>query len=284
MHSVLITGGTGFLGRGLVRRLLDDGARRVRVYSRNEFAQSRMRDDYADERLGFFIGDVRDADRLERAMHGCDLVIHAAALKRIEVGHYNPDEMVKTNVMGSMNVIEAARRARVRRAIFISTDKAYQPISPYGTSKAMAEGLFLAGNRQTLGPRYVVCRYGNVAGSTGSVIPHWRTLLERGFDIPVTDPGCTRFWMRRSQAVDLVMKAAASEEELLIPTLPAYDLSTLALALGVSAMRIVGLGVWEKKHESMGPGNSSDVARRMSLEELQAELEVLDAEPKYVSA
>jgi UDP-N-acetylglucosamine 4,6-dehydratase len=227
---------------------------------------------------------VRDADRLERAMQGCDLVIHAAALKRIEVGHYNPDEMVKTNVMGSMNVIEAARRARVRRAIFISTDKAYQPVSPYGTSKAMAEDLFFAGNRQTLGPRYVVCRYGNVAGSTGSVIPHWRTLLERGFDIPVTDPGCTRFWMRRSQAVDLVMKAAASEEELLIPTLPAYDLSTLALALGVSAMRIVGLGVWEKKHESMGPGNSSDVARRMSLEELQAELEVLDAEPKYVSA
>ena len=141
--NVLITGGSGFLGRALTRRLLTGGARRVRIYSRGEFAQANMAAEMNDDRLGFFIGDVRDQDRLERAMQGIECVVHAAALKRIEVGAYNPDELVKTNVLGSMNVIEAARRARVGKIVFVSSDKAYQPVSPYGQSKALSESLFL---------------------------------------------------------------------------------------------------------------------------------------------
>lgn len=290
MSGILITGGTGYLGHGLARRLIELGHRRVRIYSRGEFAQHKMAQAFADAKnpdgeqaLAFFVGDVRDQDRLERAMRGCDYVIHAAALKRIEVGHYNPDEMVKTNVLGTMNVIEAARRAGVERVVFVSSDKAFAPVSPYGTSKALAEQLVLAANRQSLGPRYVVCRYGNVAGSTGSVIPTWRARIAAGQPIEITDPDCTRFWMTLEQAVELVLDAFTTDEPLLIPTLPAYRLADLAMALGdayghrlVPASR-TGLAPWEKPHESMAEGNSSDRAPRLSVHDLR---ELLKAVPQ----
>lgn len=278
MKNVLITGGTGFLGRGLAEKLLSGNVHRVCIYSRGEHAQASMQEQFADERLRFFVGDVRDRDRLERAMNGVECVVHAAALKRIEVGALNPDEMVKTNVLGSMNVLEAARRARVRRVVLVSSDKAFEPVSPYGLSKALAEDLFLAANRMNLGPIHIVCRYGNVSGSTGSVIPRWKALIARRQQIQATDPECTRFWMRREQAVALVVSAMHGDKTMLIPELPAYKLGDLAVAMGASSMKITGLGAWEKRHEGMAAGNSSDSARRMTVDELRAELALIEVD------
>ena len=276
MESVLITGGSGFLGRALTERLLAQGCERICIYSRNEYAQARMRADFQDDpRLRWFIGDVRDAERMERALQSAKAVIHAAALKRIEVGHYNPDEMTKTNVVGTMNVIEASRRAGVRKVVLVSSDKAFEPVSAYGHSKALAESLVLAANNiSPWGPRYSVCRYGNVSGSTGSVIPVWRELIAKGFAVPVTDPDCTRFWMSREEAASLVLGTLATPEggELAIPSLPAYRLGDLAEAMGAQGVEIKGLGSFEKKHESMAAGNCSASARRMSVEELRERL------------
>lgn len=279
-NSVLITGGTGYLGHGLVERLLQDGYQRICVYSRGEAAQAAMRRRFDDPRMRWFVGDVRDKDRLCRAMQGVDLVIHAAALKRIEVGAYNPDEMVKTNVGGTMNVIAAARETSVRRAVLVSSDKAFEPVSPYGQTKALAESLFLTAN-EGFGPEFTVCRYGNVAGSTGSVIPVWREELARPDNsargVRMTDPECTRFWMSRDEAVSLVLSTlhAGSTGEVVIPELPAYRLHDLAVALGAQAVQVTGLGAYEKRHESMCAGRSSDRARRMTVDELREQLEVV---------
>lgn len=271
MKSVLITGGTGSFGQAFTKRLLKDGVERIVVFSRNEHAQAEMRDRLSDSRLRFFIGDVRDRDRLRRAFDGVDTVVHAAALKRIEVGVYDPIEMVKTNVTGTMNVIEAAIDAKVKRVVGLSSDKAWQPISPYGQSKALAESLLLNANSYSGrgGPSFVVTRYGNVAGSRGSVIPRWKEMKRQGVaTVPVTDPDCTRFWMWMDEAVDLVIKATrTNSNEILIPDLPAYRLGDLASVIGVK-MNVTGLPPWEKKHEGMDDGNTSDLARRMGRDEL----------------
>src|SRR3990167_10046489 len=208
MKSVLITGGTGSFGRAFTSRLLKDNTvERICIYSHSEHTQAEMRESLNDERLRWFIGDVRDRDRLRRAMEGVDIVVHAAALKRIEVGQYNPVEMIKTNILGAIYVIEAAMDAKVRKVVALSTDKAYQPISPYGQSKALMESLILAANNTVgpEGPRFSVTRYGNVAGSNGSVIPLWRSQLASGKTVSLTDPGCTRFWMTMAEAIDLVL-------------------------------------------------------------------------------
>lgn len=233
-----------------------------------------MRQAFGDDpRLRFFVGDVRDQQRLKRAMHGVGVVVHAAALKRIETGAYNPDEMLKTNVYGSINVIEAAADAGVAKAVFLSTDKAFQPVSPYGMSKALAESVWLAANVTHGGTRFAVTRYGNVAGSTGSVIPRWRLMLDCGaLSVPVTDPNCTRFYMTIDQAVRLVEDTIERMPLTpVIPTLPAFRLGDLAEAMG-AAMDIRGLPEHEKLHEGMDFGNTSDVARRMSVEELREAL------------
>ena len=279
--SILITGGTGSFGRAFVQKALDNGVDRICVYSRGEHAQADMRDGMHSldaDRVRFFIGDVRDRDRLRRAMAGIDIVIHAAALKRIEVGFYNPVEMVKTNVGGAVNVIEAAMDAGVQKVVALSSDKAFQPVSPYGCSKALAESLFLAANNMTpaYGPCFAVCRYGNVAGSAGSVIPKWRDILKQGDVVPVTDPDCTRFWMTMDEAVGLVMRTLKEMHggELAIPDLPAYRLGDLAEAMGAK-MEVTGLPSFEKMHESMREGQSSDVARRMSVDELREGIDAL---------
>lgn len=279
-QGVLITGGTGFLGHALVEKLLADGCQRICIYSRNEYAQAQMRARFNDDsRLRWFIGDVRDRDRLERAMSSVYAVIHAAALKRIEVGAYNPDEMVKTNVDGTANVIWAARRSGLGKAIFVSSDKAFAPVSPYGQSKALAESLFLNSNDPQNGPRFLVCRYGNVAGSTGSVIPTWRALISAGKTITVTDPECTRFWMSREEAAKLVVDTLVPETDVLpsvvVPELPAFRLGDLVEALGAKDVEVVGLPPHEKKHEWMDAEKCSGDARRMPVEELRERLEVL---------
>lgn len=276
MKSILVTGGSGFFGRGFVREALDRGVERVCVFSRDEYKHSLMRADFGnDPRLRFFVGDVRDATRLRRAMGDVDLVVHAAALKRVEVGEYDSGEMVKTNVLGSMNVIEAATDAGVPRVVALSSDKACEPMNCYGASKLVAEKLFLAANnsRGANGPIFAVCRYGNVSGSTGSVIPTWRRALELQRVVQLTDPDCTRFWMTLEEAVELVMKTADTMKggELVIPQLPAYRLGDLADALGVAYV-LTGLTPGEKLHESMRPGQTSEVAPRMSMDELKEAL------------
>lgn len=279
MKGVLITGGTGAFGQAFTRYLLKHvEPTRIVIYSRNEFNQHLMAVALAqyESRLRFMIGDVRDRDRLRRALHDIDTVVHAAALKRIEVGHYNPIEMVKTNIGGAVNLIEATQDAGVKKVILLSSDKAFQPVSPYGLSKAMAESLFLAANniRGWEGPSYSVCRYGNVWNSTGSVVPTWQRLISEHKQLTITDPECTRFYMKMDEAIDLVMKAYRTMRggEIYVPNLPAYRLGDLMKAMNAKSFVFSGLPAWEKMHESMAEGNSSDLARRMTIDELKAAL------------
>lgn len=273
--SILITGGSGSFGKAFSRFALDRGASRVVCFSRDEVKQAAMAEQINDKRMRYFIGDVRDRDRLRRAFDGVEIVIHAGALKRIEVGAYNPSEMVKTNVFGAMNVIEAAQDAGVKKVVALSTDKAFQPISPYGQSKALAEALFLNANntRGDKGPEFAVTRYGNVAFSRGSVIPKWRKMVKAGKVVQVTDPDCTRFWMTMKDACELVHTAILTmPRDVLIPTLKAYRLADLAAAISPNP-EITGLPVYEKLHESLAEGVSSEHAERMSVEELRSAIE-----------
>lgn len=272
--SVLITGGTGSFGNAFADYALELGADRVAILSRDEVKQAEMADRMTDPRMRFFIGDIRDAARLRRAFDGVDIVVHAAALKRIEVGHYNPAEMVKTNIIGAMNVIEAAHDAGVEKVVALSTDKAFQPVSPYGQSKALAETLFLNANnaRGKNGPRFAVTRYGNVAFSRGSVIPKWQEILKTRDTVPVTNPCCTRFWMKMSEACDLVLRAIElMPDHVLLPQLKAYQLADLAVALEAK-MHITGLPDYEKMHESLSENYSSDMVERMTVDDLVMEI------------
>lgn len=290
MASLLLTGATGSFGRAFTRRLLAENCYdRICLFSRGEHAQADMRQELGDDpRCRWFIGDVRDQTRLKRAMSGVDVVVHAAALKRIEVGAYNPIEMVRTNVDGAINVVEAAQDAGVSKVVALSTDKACEPVSPYGCSKALAEAIFLAANNTVpkYGPRFAACRYGNVWNSNGSVVPTWRKLVEAGAKaVPVTDPDCSRFYMELSEAVDLVLHTIATMRggELMIPDLPAYRLGDLAEAMGVK-MIVRGLPQHEKRHESMVSGEPSDQARRMTVPELREKLAQIGFHPRQERA
>lgn len=287
-HSVLVTGGTGTFGRAFIQHLLTcHDIERIVVYSRGEHAQAAQRAAlvgvHGHERVRWMVGDVRDANRLERAFAGCDSVVHAAALKRIEVGQYNPDEMVKTNVLGTMNVIEAAVRAGVKRVIGLSSDKAYQPVSPYGQSKALAESLLLSANSMygTRGPAFAACRYGNIWNAQGSVVPLWMDMLDREMPLRVTDYYCTRFLMTIEEAVTLVWNLLLGMKggELVIPDwLPAYQLGDLAHAFNQlygAQLQYTVLPKWEKLHESMNDKLCSETARRLTIEELKCALRLI---------
>jgi UDP-N-acetylglucosamine 4,6-dehydratase/5-epimerase len=256
--SILVTGGTGSFGKAFIREVLDNhNPKRVIIYSRDELKQWEVRQLFNDDpRLRWFIGDVRDLQRLRRAMHGTDFVVHAAALKQVDTGEYNPHEFVKTNVLGSQNVIEACIDAGVKKVVALSTDKASSPINLYGATKLTADKLFVNGNHYAAAyeTRFSVVRYGNVMGSRGSVIPYFRRLAEAGESLPITDLRCTRFFITLPQAVRLVVDSfdAMTGGELYVPRIPSMKVTDLAQAIAPGAkMHDVGLRPGEKLHEEM---------------------------------
>ncbi len=267
--SVLITGGTGSLGQALTEQILNTTeVRRLAIFSRDELKQSNMRMKFmSDDRLRWFLGDIRDIERLKRAFHGVDFVIHAAALKQVDTGEYNPMEFIKTNVLGSQNVIDAAISAEVRRVVALSTDKASSPINLYGATKLTADKLFIAANNYGFkyGTTYSVVRYGNVMGSRGSVIPYFKDLAEQGKNLPITDLRMTRFWISLDQAVKFVLDSLEMMKggELYVPRIPSMKIVDLARAVSSNAvLEEIGMRPGEKLHEEM---ISSDDSRRTLL-------------------
>jgi UDP-N-acetylglucosamine 4,6-dehydratase len=267
--SVLITGGTGSLGKELIANLLTStNARRIAVYSRDELKQLQLRTHFEDNpRLRWFIGDIRDVNRLKRALHGVDYVIHTAALKQVDTGEYNPMEFIKTNVLGSQNVIEASIDAGVKKIVALSTDKASSPINLYGATKLTADKLFIAANNysKAYGTSFSVVRYGNVMGSRGSVIPFFQNLARKGEPLPLTDLRMTRFWISIKDAVEFVMESFELMEggELYVPRIPSMKLIDLAYAIDQnSIIKKIGIRPGEKLHEEM---ISADDSRRTLL-------------------
>ena len=255
--SVLVTGGTGSFGKTFVRTLLGETrARRVIVYSRDELKQFEMQGMFKGERrLRFFIGDVRDKERLERALDGVQVVVHAAALKQVPAAEYNPFEAVKTNVYGAQNIIDASIDRGVERVLALSTDKASSPINLYGATKLVSDKLFIAGNAYAGGKRtrFAVVRYGNVVGSRGSVIPFFKRVAPTGV-VPITDPRMTRFWITLEQGVRFVMDSVERMQggELFVPKIPSMRLTDLAEAVAPGAkLEVVGIRPGEKLHEEM---------------------------------
>lgn len=265
--SVLVTGGTGSFGGRFVDLLLRRAApRRVVVYSRDEFKQYEMERRIPPEhasRMRFFIGDVRDRERLELAMREVDVCIHAAALKHVPAAEYNPMECIHTNVYGAENVVRAALRAGVRKVIALSTDKAANPINLYGASKLAADKIFIAANNLSgsLGTRFSVVRYGNVVGSRGSVIPLFRRLIAEGADsLPITHEKMTRFWITLQQGVDFVVSCAALMQggEIFVPKIPSMRMTDLAHAMAPDLpLKIIGIRPGEKLHEVMVPDDDA---------------------------
>ena len=256
--SILVTGGTGSFGKAFIRRILAlHNPERVVVFSRDELKQYEMRGLLADDdRLRFFLGDIRDRDRLDRALRGVDYVIHAAALKQVDTAEYNPMEFVKTNILGSENVIQASLDNNVKKVIALSTDKASSPVNLYGATKLTADKLFVSSNHYAVAgsTRFAVVRYGNVMGSRGSVIPLFRRLAQNGEPLPITDRRMTRFWITLPQAVDFVIDSLAdmSGGELYVPRIPSMRVVDLAEAIqpGVQTVEI-GIRPGEKLHEEM---------------------------------
>jgi UDP-N-acetylglucosamine 4,6-dehydratase len=256
---VLITGGTGSFGKAFIRAVLKKHKpRKLIVYSRDELKQFEMRqqfDEKAYPALRYFIGDVRDRERLYRAFDGVDVVIHAAALKQVPAAEYNPMEAIKTNVLGASNVIDAAVDRKVRTVVALSTDKAVNPVNLYGATKLCSDKLFVAANNYSSanGPRFSVVRYGNVVGSRGSVIPFFLKARKTGV-LPVTDKRMTRFWITLDQAVAFVLRSIDMMEggEIFVPKIPSMSVLDLAQAVAPECkIRIVGIRPGEKLHEVM---------------------------------
>ena len=261
-EKILITGGTGSLGKGLTKRLLSYNVDSIRIYSRNENQQVKMQSEFDDKRLRFLIGDVRDLSRLTRAMEGIDVVFHTAALKHVPVVEYNPFEAVQTNILGSQNVINASLEENVEICVCIGTDKAVAPLNTYGATKLLMEKLFVtAGNY--LNPirhktKFIAVRYGNVLGSNGSIVPKIIEQIKSKKKITITDPNMTRFNITMNQALDLIERAATTGKggEVFIPKLLAYrlgDLKDVILDLFESknSTEIIFIRAGEKLHESL---------------------------------
>tara|TARA_B110000014_G_C20098232_1_gene575998 strand:- start:550 stop:1539 length:990 start_codon:yes stop_codon:yes gene_type:complete len=257
--QILITGGTGSLGHALTEKLLELGVEKIRIYSRNEHKQIEMESHFNDKRLRFLLGDVRDYNRLIRAIEGVDIVYHAAALKHVPKIEYNPFEAVKTNVYGTQNVIDACMYNNVERAICVGTDKAVSPLNTYGATKLLMEKLFITAiqysNPKKHLTKFFAVRYGNVFGSSGSVIPKFIQQIKSNKKITITDPNMTRFTISMDNALELILNATKSGQssEVFVPKLKAYSLQDIADVikelLGDMGQDIIGIRPGEKLHE-----------------------------------
>jgi UDP-N-acetylglucosamine 4,6-dehydratase/5-epimerase len=263
--SILITGGTGSFGHRFVSTLIKQfNLKRLVIYSRDELKQYEMEQKFYKHRdlLRFFIGDVRDKDRLKEAMRGIDIVIHAAALKQVPAAEYNPMECIKTNIHGAENIIQAALDNNVGRVIALSTDKAANPINLYGATKLASDKLFVAANNMSGGrTKFSVVRYGNVVGSRGSVVPLFEKLIEEGSDhLPITHEGMTRFWITLQEGVDFVINNLKLMQggEVFVPKIPSVRIVDLAKAMAPDLqIKIIGIRPGEKLHEIMCPADDS---------------------------
>lgn len=260
--TVLITGGTGSFGRAFAKKILqEDQCKKVIIFSRDEWKQWEMKQSdplFQHPKIRYFLGDVRDANRLLRAFNEVNIIIHAAALKQVPAAEYNPSEFIKTNVQGAMNVIDAAISCEVEKVIGLSTDKAVNPINLYGATKLCADKLLVAGNAYVGAkgqPTFAVVRYGNVSGSRGSILPFWRKMLAEGAkSLPITDPRMTRFWITLDQAVDFVIKCLKEMRggEIFVPKIPSVHVSELAEAIAPGIPHTYcGIRDGEKLHELM---------------------------------
>jgi len=276
--SILVTGGTGSFGKAFIRTILDkypDIARLV-IFSRDELKQFEMQQEFGQAEypgLRYFLGDVRDADRLQRAFEGIDIVVHAAALKQVPAAEYNPFEFIKTNVLGAQNIIEACLNNGVQRVVALSTDKAVAPVNLYGATKLCSDKLFTAANniRGKRDIRFSVVRYGNVMGSRGSVIPFFLKLREKGV-LPITDPGMTRFNISLDEGVEMVIWAIehAFGGEVFVPKIPSYRITDVAEAIGPECEKpVTGIRPGEKLHEEMitvsDSANTVDLGCRFAI-------------------
>lgn len=253
--TILITGGTGSFGKKFIQRALQEDVKKIIVFSRDELKQYEMAQEFTDSRIRFFIGDVRDKERLYRAFDGVDIVIHAAAMKHVGACEYNPFEAVKTNIHGAQNVIEAAIDRNVEKVIALSTDKAASPVNLYGATKLASDKLFVAANSYVgeKRTRFSVVRYGNVVGSRGSVVPFFQKMKETG-RLPITDPRMTRFWITLDQGVQFVLDNLERMRggEIFVPKIPSMNIMDLAKAICPECeIDIVGIRPGEKLHEAM---------------------------------
>ena len=259
--TILITGGTGSLGQALTKRLLEYNVKAVRIFSRNESKQIEMESNIKDDRIRFFLGDVRDLQRLTRATEDVDLVFHAAALKHVPKIEYNPFEAIKTNVVGSQNMIDACLANDVEKVICVGTDKAVSPLNTYGATKLLMEKLFVAANNY-LNPEkhrtvFLAVRYGNVLGSSGSVIPKFIEQIKTNKPVTITDPKMTRFSITMNEAIDFIFNATkvGKGSEVFVPKLYAYNIADVKNALtellSDTGEKIIGIRTGEKLHETL---------------------------------
>lgn len=263
-QSILITGGTGSFGKKYVQTLLDRyQPKKIIIFSRDELKQFEMQQQFNDPCMRYFIGDVRDKERLTQAMNGVNYVIHAAALKQVPAAEYNPTECIKTNINGAENIIHAALANNVKKVIALSTDKAANPINLYGATKLASDKLFVAANNMSGGHQtlFSVVRYGNVAGSRGSVVPFFEKLIAEGAtEIPVTHSDMTRFWITLQDGVDFVLKnfERMLGGEIFVPKIPSMRITDLAEAMAPDlTINIIGIRPGEKIHEVMCPADDS---------------------------
>ncbi|XOV81428.1 MAG: UDP-N-acetylglucosamine 4,6-dehydratase (inverting) [Aestuariibacter sp.] len=258
--SILITGGTGSFGNQFIRHVLDHYApKKLIVYSRDELKQFEMQQRFDHDSMRYFLGDVRDKHRLKAAMREVDIVVHAAALKQVPAAEYNPNECIKTNIMGAQNVIDACIESNVRKVIALSTDKAANPVNLYGATKLASDKLFVAANNISgaTGPRFAVVRYGNVVGSRGSVVPVYRELIkDNKLPLPVTHAEMTRFWITLEQGVEFVVQSFQRMQggEIFVPKIPSVTIIDLVEAMsGTRDYEEIGIRPGEKLHEIMVP-------------------------------
>ena len=291
--SILITGGTGSLGKALTRHILKKypEIRRLIIFSRDEQKQFQMAQEFTTQehpQIRFFIGDVRDKERLIRAFQDIDYVIHAAAMKHVHIAEYNPDECIKTNIGGAENVVDACLKTNVKRVVALSTDKACAPINLYGATKLTSDKLFIAANniKGKNSIRFSVVRYGNVMGSNGSVIPFFINKKKEEGKLPITDPNMTRFNISLKGGVDMVMYALENAwgGELYVPKIPSYKIMDIAEAIGPECEKpIVGIRPGEKVHEEMISENESrNVMMLKDKYIIMSEFNINDAKNHYL--